>query len=110
MCGRALLRKLRGPAKGGWKFRWTIKSFHWNLYRTLDKIITFVPPPQTDLSALTETLQIFKDFKALKKQWWITSTLKHFKDLYESWICITNIYCVLDVKIILSHQHYKKIV
>ena len=38
------------------------------------------------LSTLTKKGLFFKDFKALKKQWWNSSTFKHFKDLYEPWI------------------------
>ena len=35
------------------------------------------------LSTIIENVLFFKDFKALKKQRWISSTFKHFKDLYE---------------------------
>ena len=46
-------------------------------------MICYTKEIQGFLSILTKKQLFFKDFKALKKQWWISSTFKHFKDLYE---------------------------
>ena len=37
------------------------------------------------LCTITEIVLFFKDSKALRKQWQISSTFKHFKDMYEPW-------------------------
>ena len=42
------------------------------------------------LSTLTQKVLFFKDFKALKKHWWNSSTFKHFKDLYEPWVLVKD--------------------
>ena len=46
-------------------------------------MICYIKEIQVLLSTLTKKVLFFKDFKALKKQWWISSTFKHFKDLCE---------------------------
>ena len=46
-------------------------------------MICYIKEIQGLLSTLTKKVLFFKDFKALKNQWWISSTFKHFKDLYE---------------------------
>ena len=48
-----------------------------------DYMICYLKEIQGLLSTLTKKVLFFKDFKALKKQWWNSSTFKHFKDLYE---------------------------
>ena len=60
-------------------FEYTIK-FSGNLYNNK----WFVKLLKMEIQALKPKKPPFlKDFKALKKQWWISSTFKHFKDLYE---------------------------
>ena len=46
-------------------------------------MICYINEIQGLLSTLTKKVLFFKDFKALKNQWWILSTFKHFNDLYE---------------------------
>ena len=46
-------------------------------------MICYINKIQGLLSTLTKKVLFFKDFKALKNQLWISSTFKHFKDLYE---------------------------
>ena len=48
-------------------------------------MICYIKEIQGLLSTLTKKVLFFK---ALKNQWWISSTFKHFKDLYEpcKWI------------------------
>ena len=54
-------------------------------------MICYIKEIQGLLSTLTKKVLFFKDFKALKNQWWISSTFKHFKDLYEPCIMEINV-------------------
>ena len=52
-----------------------MKFFHCNLNWTIwDHMICYLKEIQGLLSTLTKKVLFFKDFKALKNQWWISST------------------------------------
>ena len=46
-------------------------------------MICYIKEIQGLLSTFTKKVLFFKDFKALKNQWWNSSIFQHFKDLYE---------------------------
>ena len=48
-------------------------------------MISYIKEIQGLFITLTKKVLFLKDYKDLQNQWWISSTFKHFKDLYEPW-------------------------